>query len=226
MIINPFKQTYICCTCKIEKYLFEFHKRVSAKFGYSYRCRHCAIQIVKKRYKENKQSILKYRYEWGLKNKEKNKIIKKRYRDSVSLERKRIYKRTHRERINETARIRIKERYKTDINFKLKRRISSQILNMVKHGCVRKAYKTEILLGCTVKEFKDHLESKFQEGMSWDNHGIGAGKWNIDHIIPCSMFNIADPEQQKLAFNYKNTQPMWSEENIAKGNRTAYCLIV
>ena len=56
--------------------------------------------------------------------------------------------------------------------------------------------------------------------MSWNNYEL----WHIDHIRPCSLFNLADPKEQKECFNYKNLQPLWAEENLSKGgtNRIFY----
>jgi len=62
-----------------------------------------------------------------------------------------------------------------------------------------------------------HLESLFEEGMTWENYG----KWHIDHRIPKSWFNfetINDPEFIKC-WDLKNLKPMWGDENIAKGNK-------
>ena len=48
--------------------------------------------------------------------------------------------------------------------------------------------------------------------MTWQNHGRYG--WHIDHIKPLSMFeNPLCPE----AWNYKNLQPLWADENIKKG---------
>ena len=55
--------------------------------------------------------------------------------------------------------------------------------------------------------------------MSWDNHGFGDDKWHIDHIIPCSNFDLTKKEEQKKCFNYKNLQPLWQKDNLSKGNK-------
>ena len=55
--------------------------------------------------------------------------------------------------------------------------------------------------------------------MSWNNYGNGHNKWNIDHILPVSKFNLNKISEQKKAFNFKNCQPMWAIDNIKKGNR-------
>lgn len=75
------------------------------------------------------------------------------------------------------------------------------------------------LLGCSINEFRLHLESRFELGMSWGNYGKGLGKWNIDHIIPVSRFNLIDPDQQEICFHFSNMQPMWAILNSSKGNK-------
>jgi hypothetical protein len=75
-----------------------------------------------------------------------------------------------------------------------------------------KAYKTQQYLGCTMDEFMRHIESRFVEGMTWDNRHL----WHLDHIKPCVMFNLMDPEEQKKCFHYTNLQPLWAIDNIVK----------
>lgn len=55
--------------------------------------------------------------------------------------------------------------------------------------------------------------------MTWDNYGNGDNKWNIDHIIPISKFNLSIESEQFKAFHYTNCQPLWHKFNIKKGNR-------
>lgn len=81
----------------------------------------------------------------------------------------------------------------------------------------KKACGTEELIGCTISDFKLHIESLWLEGMNWENHGIRG--WHIDHKIPLISFDLSNPEQQKIAFNYKNTQPLWAYKNLQKGSK-------
>lgn len=73
-------------------------------------------------------------------------------------------------------------------------------------------------LGCSVPELIKHLESKFQDGMSWQNYG----KWHIDHIRPLSSFNLSDPNELAIACNYQNLQPLWAVDNIRKNAKWEY----
>ncbi len=70
------------------------------------------------------------------------------------------------------------------------------------------------LVGCSLEDLRNHLESYFAEGMSWDNWGYYG--WHIDHIIPCCSFDLTKPEEQKKCFHYSNLQPLWGEENLRK----------
>lgn len=46
-----------------------------------------------------------------------------------------------------------------------------------------------------------------------------SGKIHIDHIKPCTSFDLADPEQQKACFHYTNLQPLWAVDNLKKGEK-------
>ena len=73
------------------------------------------------------------------------------------------------------------------------------------------------LVGCTLDELKNHLEKQFTKGMTWKNYNYRG--WHVDHIIPCSSFDLIDPEQQKECFHYTNLQPLWGKDNIKKSNK-------
>jgi hypothetical protein len=73
-------------------------------------------------------------------------------------------------------------------------------------------------LGCSIDFLKGYLESKFEPGMTWENHGKGAGKWNIDHIKPLSKFDLTNSYEMRHACHYTNLQPLWAQDNLRKGN--------
>lgn len=70
-------------------------------------------------------------------------------------------------------------------------------------------------LGCSIEHLKQHLESQFSAGMTWENYGKTG--WHVDHIVPLSAFDLTNPEQVKLACNFKNLQPLWAVDNLKKG---------
>lgn len=71
------------------------------------------------------------------------------------------------------------------------------------------------IVGYSVEKLKVHLESKFQENMSWDN----IGEWHIDHIKPESKFNYSSIKDQafKDCWSLDNLQPLWAKDNLSKG---------
>jgi hypothetical protein len=73
------------------------------------------------------------------------------------------------------------------------------------------------LVGCSKQQLREHIESQFKEGMSWENHGHST--WHIDHQIPCAAFDHTNPDHQRACFHYSNLQPMWAKENIKKSNK-------
>jgi hypothetical protein len=71
-------------------------------------------------------------------------------------------------------------------------------------------------LGCTIEELREHLESLFQDGMGWDNWGVGPGTWQIDHISPLALHDLTDPEQLSLVCHWSNLMPTWHEDHAKK----------
>jgi len=71
-------------------------------------------------------------------------------------------------------------------------------------------------LGCGLKEYKIYLEEQFKPEWNWDNHGE---LWEIDHILPCSSFDLSIEENIYKCFHYKNTRPLNKEENRIKGDK-------
>ncbi len=78
---------------------------------------------------------------------------------------------------------------------------------------------TLTLLGCTWEEAKAHFESLFLEGMTWENHGRGNGKWQIDHIRPVASFKGASEEELKQMNHISNLQPLWTADNLSKSDK-------
>jgi len=107
------------------------------------------------------------------------------------------------------------DKRKTDIFLKLKTNISNSIRRSIYNNGFKKHTKTHKIIGCSFKEFKKHLESQFQEGMTWENYGRNG--WHIDHIYPVSK---AKDERHLIELNhYTNLQPLWEKDNLSKGNK-------
>ena len=140
---------------------------------------------------------------WREKNKEKIAEYNKNYRKE------------NRVKLVKVACERAKQKRKTDPVFVLMRRERVRVYDALKG--IRKAARTETLLGCSYEFFRGYIEGKFVDGMNWEN----IGNWHIDHIRPLASFDLTNPEQQKLAFHYTNQQPLWAIDNLRKGAKYA-----
>ncbi len=106
-------------------------------------------------------------------------------------------------------------RYKNDIQFYIRVKLSRRIAMALRYSGAYKSANTITLIGCSVPELKQHLEAGFVEGMTWQNRRL----WHIDHIRPCSSFDLSDPIRQKECFHFSNLQPLWSKDNLHKSNK-------
>ena len=131
-------------------------------------------------------------------------LASRKYEKNLSKEKK--IQRAERQRIH-----RLKKR-QTDLQYRMLCNLRGRVYNVMKGNT--KSFAIMELLGCSIEELKTYLQKQFQKGMLWGNYG----DWHIDHIIPCSKFNLIDPEQQKLCFNYSNLQPLWAIDNLRKSN--------
>jgi hypothetical protein len=114
----------------------------------------------------------------------------------------------------EDRRKRSKEKRAIYFNYGIGDKLRSIVRNTFKNKTSKIQESNNELLGCSINEFKKHLESKFSNGMSWDNYGSGG--WHIDHVLPCAVYDLKDPDEQKKCFHYSNLQPMWAIENFDK----------
>lgn len=114
-----------------------------------------------------------------------------------------------------------RKRAKDDI-WKLKNRLRVRVRCALKaqkyNGRAVKSKGTMVLIGCTPRALRTHLQEKFTEGMGWHNYG----KWHIDHIRPCASFDLTCKSQQQACFHYSNLQPLWAIDNLKKGAKENY----
>jgi hypothetical protein len=121
----------------------------------------------------------------------------------------------------EAIKARVAERRRTNPSVRQSMRLVDNLrrrLNKALRG-ISKSARTLALLGCTLDELRSHLEAQFKPGMTWENYGYRG--WHVDHIRPCSNFDLSDPEQQRQCFHFTNLQPLWAELNLKKAASVA-----
>jgi hypothetical protein len=77
-------------------------------------------------------------------------------------------------------------------------------------------------LGCSLADFRAHIERQWLPGMSWDNYGRTG--WHIDHVQPKRAFNFGIWAEYLACCHYSNLQPRWARDNCSRriGERAAY----
>lgn len=128
---------------------------------------------------------------------------------------RRLYYLLNREKVQARHTIYRRNKRKTDHEYRMRENLRRRIRFMMKN--FERVGNSLALLGCSMSEFRIYIESKFQEGMSWDNYGLHG--WHLDHIRPCSSFNLLNPEEQKICFHYTNLQPLWAKDNLRKSDK-------
>lgn len=163
------------------------------------------INARRRKYYENNTEKFKER---NLNNKDNIKTSKKKYRANNKNKIKE-YDLKNRDRKNQQK----VERRKFNPHKRIQHCLQTRIRTAINSAGSKKLIKTEELIGCSTLFYKEYLESKFTNGMSWENYGYFG--WHIDHIQPCVSFDLSNLEQQKLCFHYTNTQPLWATTEIA-----------
>lgn len=168
---------------------------------------------------DNREKTRQQQKDWRQRNPEyyqnnRERILegcRRRYQSNPEKDRERVRKW---QKANPDKRASYKRtRYCNDIDFRLseciRNRVRSAIYGDYKSGSAIRD------LACTIPEFRSYIQSKFTDGMSWENYG----DWHLDHVRPLSSFDLADPQQFEEAVHYSNYQPLWADDNFRKGSR-------
>lgn len=210
---------------EVKKLTYEKYKskrNVKPRKKYSEEERKLARKETLKRYyikhkEKERERQKKYRKE----NPEKEKLRRKLSRQKRKKERSE-YQKNYREKNNERDKPKrneySKKRYYTNIIFKLGNNLSTSLKNAFKRKKFSKNGRLKNILGCTLEEFKQHLEKQFKSWMTWENKGNWNGipkeintSWDIDHIVP---IDTAKTEEELIKlFHYSNLQPLCSYTN-------------
>ena len=177
-----------CKKCQVSKSFDYFYKDKKVKDGYRNNCKLCDITRVSRYNSLNKERHRDAQKKWRSNNKFKDN---KRCYDSL------------------------RKRLKNNTSFRISTNIA-QILRkrLKKIGSHKQRERIASIIGCTIDEFKKHLEFIFQQNMSWSNYGKDG--WHMDHICPISQ---AVSREEVLKLNhYTNLQPLWAEDNLNKSD--------
>ena len=112
----------------------------------------------------------------------------------------------------------IKEKYKKqsqNINRRIRDAMNKRITSSLKAQKTYKNNLTSNYIGCSIEFLRKWLQYQFKDNMNWNNYG----DWHIDHVKPCSVFNLNNINELKICFHWSNLQPLWGIENCIKSNK-------
>ncbi len=176
-------------------------------------------EVKKKRkeyYQRPKVKVRHKEYYQVPENKERQKINQKKYcsKPEVILKQKKYSKEHQREynsrpevkiRINANERRRLKE----DYNWNILKRLRRNLRHALKRYSITGKQYTSKKYGINFTKIIEHLKP-FPKDIE---------NYQIDHIIPLSLFNFNNPKQVKITFAPSNHQWLTKEQNMEKGNK-------
>lgn len=206
----------ICKTCWSEssQEYRESHKEELIEKQKQYRDDN-KVEISERRrnqYPNHRDRVKKYQDKTKAHNKEVKKIYREENKDILSAK-FRQWADENRDTYLARRRGKRKQRMESDPQFRLNRSFSQRIRESLKTG--KNGAPWESLVGYALSDLKTHIEKHFLAGMMWDNYG----EWQIDHRTPLAVHcygKPADIDFQK-AWELKNLQPMWAQDNMSKG---------
>lgn len=186
-----------------------FYKNKNQKDGLRTWCKNCVNEnYLMNKTKRNLQNRLNYR-----KNRDDRVLKCKIWRQNNPDHYKQYYQKNKAEIFEKRRKYR-NERYKKDPKFKLCINLRNNLRRIILGA---RSISSLELLGCTIEEFKQHIESQWKSGMNWNNWSKDG--WHIDHIYPLSKIDPNNIEELARVCHYSNFQPLWAKENIVKGNK-------
>ncbi len=220
---NNCKQTWDklrpeCKVCLTERRVENKDKKTEYNKNYWEKTKEDQKEKSKEWRKNNKDHIKIKMKEWLTKNAEYKKQKDTEYREANWEKIKEYTREWHRKNYKDlkTNSARADE-YRLWL---IQKNCARRIREMLKQN---KSRRTKDYVGCSLEQLKAHLESQFQEGMTWDNYGTyvfgnNDSGWHIDHIIPCDAFDFNSEIEKNACFYYMNLQPLWGKDNIKKSN--------
>lgn len=132
-----------------------------------------------------------------------------------SLMRKNHYQKNKDNIIQQSANYK-KEKIKNNPLFKLEVRLRARIYSAFVSQSTSKTERTWKYIGCSPKFFQEWIEFQLYDGMTMDNYGKF---WHIDHVKPCSSYNLTEQLEIEKCFNWKNLRPLLASKNHIKKDK-------
>ena len=165
-------------------------------------CKKCDNAMSRAYKAKNKQKISAYNHEY-----------KEEHCDEISVY-NHEYNKNNREVIQNRQTKTRRNRRENDLNFYVATDLRTKLCNFIKSAGVDEMM--EIIIGCKYYEFKKWFIYLFDEEMSFENYGE---YWTVDHVYPCSKYDLTIMKNVYECFNWRNLRPMIKLKNSCKTNK-------
>ena len=163
-------------------------------------CKSCSREMCRQYKARNRGKIADY-----------NKTYKAEHREEISVY-NHEYNKANREAIQKRQNKQHHERKKADPNYRITCYFRSKLNSIIKG----KSRDCASLVECSYQSFKEWLTLQFEPDMSFDNYGI---VWSIDHVNPCSNFDLTDDDNVYVCFHWSNLKPVYIMDNYKKNGK-------
>lgn len=197
-----FVSNYKCCQCRK---IYNDNDKENRKV---YKLKNKKIIALKsKEFRDNnKEYVARKKKLYNSRNKEKRKAHYEKTKDDFA-EYRRLYRLENKEKIAKSV-----KRWRDNNPLNVFTRRSLERIEKAKSKIKIIIAETEI--GYTQQEFIEHIESLFEEGMTWCKRS----EWHIDHIIPLSWWLNNGIDDVSIINALVNLQPLWAKDNFNKGS--------
>jgi hypothetical protein len=181
-----------------------------------YHCSKCNTDKPKDNFGESQTTRCKscaneYARQYRAANKDVIKAKNKDWYDRAGKFIKHDYDKEHREQSRQYER----DRYQNDVQYRLKKILRTRLFKTIKG--LKSSKSMLSLIGFDITAFREWIE--FQLGgtlFTWDNYGT---TWDIDHVVPCSSFDLTDHTAKQTCFKWSNMRPLGKAQNYTKSNK-------
>lgn len=219
----------LCPKCGRDLLLAEFSKHKGRKDGLSVNCKDCERERARLRTAEQRQEARRREAEKlgkDYKTAEEIKALRSAQRAAKKEENKRLNENKKPWQLSSLSHAEQRRmRYKLDPEFNLKERLRRQLNKQKKKDKYADLMRTAInkggrsplvakTFGYSIRELKQHLESKFVDGMNWK--AFMNGEIHMDHIKPVAVHDLTDHNEFIECWSLSNIQPLWARDNLKK----------
>jgi 5-methylcytosine-specific restriction endonuclease McrA len=114
---------------------------------------------------------------------------------------------------NKTYHSVLKEKLKVDNIYRLKQNVKSYIHIQLKNNDKKKSDSSVKYIGCSIPQLYIWLK------YSNPKYDTGIEEFQIDHVIPLSLFDLNNQEEIDISFHWTNLQILSKKENLTKYNK-------